>query len=365
MNVFKKILISLITLTIFVSNRVSAQNEFGGVVKFDKTIHDFGDIRISDGEQKCTFTFTNISNKAIVVHNVITSCGCTDPSWTKKPVKPNERGEIIITFKNDQGPYPFDKSITVYISDLTKPVMLRVRGIAHEKKKSLKELFPERMGSFALRKREYQMGQIEQGLTRSEKMEVANISSKPIKIDFYNVSPGLFLIVEPNPIPANSKANLSYSINSSKTGEKLWGKCSFKASVIVDGAKQKGEFSIATLIKENFSDYTPEQRRNGALPQFNTSSFNFDSVSAGTKVKALFTCKNTGKENLIIYKMESSEKGATINFPETIAPGKEGTIEITIDTKNCPQGELLHIITVITNAPVRPLATLFVTGIIL
>ena len=41
------------------------------VISFDKKIHDFGDVLISDGPVKCTFTFTNISDSPIVVHNII------------------------------------------------------------------------------------------------------------------------------------------------------------------------------------------------------------------------------------------------------------------------------------------------------
>lgn len=53
---------------------------------------------------------------------------------------------------NDEGPYPFDKTLTVYMSGLKKPVVLRLRGVVHEKKLSLNELYPQRRGSLALKK---------------------------------------------------------------------------------------------------------------------------------------------------------------------------------------------------------------------
>ena len=42
---------------------------------------------------------------------------------------PGESGEIQATFLNDQGPFPFEKSLTVYTSASNKPVILRLRGI--------------------------------------------------------------------------------------------------------------------------------------------------------------------------------------------------------------------------------------------
>ena len=55
------------------------------VVSFDRKIHDFGDIVISDGAVQCLFTFTNVSNSPIVIHNVVSSCGCTTTSSIHKP----------------------------------------------------------------------------------------------------------------------------------------------------------------------------------------------------------------------------------------------------------------------------------------
>ena len=63
-----------------------------GPVRFDKTVHDFGEVRMSDGELSCSFT------------------------------------TVTATYTNDEGPYPFDKSLTVYTSAQKKPIVLHLRG---------------------------------------------------------------------------------------------------------------------------------------------------------------------------------------------------------------------------------------------
>lgn len=351
----------LIFILFLAGTSVFAQNEFGGVVRFDKTIYDFGDFKISDGEKQCTFNFTNISSNPIVIHRVISSCGCTEPVWTKSPVRPGEAGKIDVTFKNDQGPYPFDKSITVYVSDLDKPVILRIKGVVLEKKKSLNELFEYKIGSFALREETFNIGQIEQGLVRNESVEVANISGAPISVEFSKLSRGLKLSLSQNPIPAKSKATLTIVIDTKLTGEVLWGKNIFSSAVSVNGKSQKGEIKVAALIKENFSGLTENQKKVGALPQFNTSSLSFGTCKKGDVKELSFNCQNIGKEALRIYKVESSEAGCTFTFPYSIAAGEKGDLKVRIDTKGT-EGEILHIITVITNAPVRPIVNLFITG---
>ena len=82
-----------------------------GTVEFDKTIHNFGDVMLSDGPLSCTFTMKNVSEKPVVIYNVVTSCGCTDVEWTREPIKPGNTGTISTVYTNDEGPYPFDKTL--------------------------------------------------------------------------------------------------------------------------------------------------------------------------------------------------------------------------------------------------------------
>ncbi|MBQ1649339.1 MAG: DUF1573 domain-containing protein, partial [Bacteroidales bacterium] len=72
--------------------------DFGGVVRLDKTVHDFGDIMIADGPVSCSFTVTNIGSEPTVIFNVASSCGCTDVDWTKKPLQPGEKGTVKATY---------------------------------------------------------------------------------------------------------------------------------------------------------------------------------------------------------------------------------------------------------------------------
>ena len=106
-------------------------DRFGDVV-FDHRIHDFGEILTSDGPQTCTFTVTNLGEKPIAVYEVASSCGCTNVTWTKQPIKQGESGIITATFENADGPYPFDKTLTVYVSGLSNPVILHLKGVVKE-----------------------------------------------------------------------------------------------------------------------------------------------------------------------------------------------------------------------------------------
>lgn len=103
------------------------------MVVADHTVHDFGTIRTKDGPVSCTFTLTNVSEQDIVIFEVVASCGCTDVKWTRKTIPPGGKGTITATYKNSDGPYPFDKMLTAYISGMERPVVLRLRGVVRKK----------------------------------------------------------------------------------------------------------------------------------------------------------------------------------------------------------------------------------------
>ncbi|MCQ2156543.1 MAG: DUF1573 domain-containing protein [Bacteroidales bacterium] len=109
--------------------------DFGGIARFDKTLHDFGTISIKDGPCSCTFTLTNIGDEDTAIYTVTTTCGCTKTEWTKPVIKPGESGTIKVTFTNDEGPYPFDKTVAAYIKGYGKPIVLHIKGNVRNKTK--------------------------------------------------------------------------------------------------------------------------------------------------------------------------------------------------------------------------------------
>ena len=105
----------------------------GPEADFDKTVHDFGKVTVKDGPLSCNFTVTNTGDTPLLIQSVVSSCGCTDVKWTRAEIAPGGTGTIEATYSNDEGPYPFDKSLTVYTSAAKKPVVLHLRGIVKKK----------------------------------------------------------------------------------------------------------------------------------------------------------------------------------------------------------------------------------------
>ncbi len=91
-------LFSLI-IALLSSASVLAQAENAPEFKFDETKHDFGDISQGDVVEH-QFKFTNTGKEPLIISRIVTTCGCTAPTWPKEPIKPGESGKIKIVFNS-------------------------------------------------------------------------------------------------------------------------------------------------------------------------------------------------------------------------------------------------------------------------
>ena len=74
-----------------------------------------------------TFTITNVGEYPLIIQNVETSCGCTTPSWTRKPIKPGKKGEIKVIY-DAKYPGRFHKTITVFSNVDEGSIKLSISG---------------------------------------------------------------------------------------------------------------------------------------------------------------------------------------------------------------------------------------------
>lgn len=360
----RKIFASIASLIILASASLGAQERLANGIEFDRYVHNFGDIMLDSGPVSCTFNLTNKGNKPVVIYNVTTTCGCTDVEWTREPIRAGGKGEITVTYSNDEGPYPFDKSLTVYMSDEKKPVILKLRGVSNEKPRPLEELYPVHYGALGLKEDIIACGNLEQGGSRSDAFMVANLSSAPINLTFSQISENLTLSVSPNPIPAKGTAEVRFTV---KADRDIWGKNTYWATPLLNGKSYKNskgseKIGVRAFTKENFSNLTTEQKQKGPMPRFETSTYSFGNAKVGTEIHATFTFKNEGKSDFLIYKVDADACCYSHSDIPVAAPGETVSFRVHVDTKDMKKGENLTIITLTTNSPTRPIINLFVSG---
>lgn len=93
---------------------------------WDITDYDFGKNVIQLKPASATFTMKNAGKDPVTITLVQPSCGCTSPKYTKEPIKPGEKGEVVLTYDAKISGF-FSKSAQVKLSDGQKYV-LTIKG---------------------------------------------------------------------------------------------------------------------------------------------------------------------------------------------------------------------------------------------
>ncbi|MDR2410804.1 MAG: DUF1573 domain-containing protein [Bacteroidales bacterium] len=136
----------LIMLIFFSINCAQAQ-EKNAVIHFENKKYDFGQINLQkDSLLTTVFFFENKGNITLIIQKVTTSCGCTLPEWTKKPVEPGEKGLIKLVFNPKGFSGRFSKSIYVKSNAKEDVVILKIEGeFTAKENKSIFDLFKRKM----------------------------------------------------------------------------------------------------------------------------------------------------------------------------------------------------------------------------
>lgn len=104
-------------------------------IKFEHTTVNVGEFSEKKPVVDTVFTFTNVGNGPLVIHQAIASCGCAVPEYPEEPILPGKTGVIKVTY-NGKGKAPgyFKKSITIRTNAKTEMVRLFIEGTMLSKK---------------------------------------------------------------------------------------------------------------------------------------------------------------------------------------------------------------------------------------
>lgn len=93
-------------------------------LQFKETEFNFGKIPQSKPVYHL-FTLVNASDKTVKIDNVVASCGCTTPEWSRNDIAPKATAAIKVGY-NAAAEGPFEKTITVSYGGTTQ--VLRIKG---------------------------------------------------------------------------------------------------------------------------------------------------------------------------------------------------------------------------------------------
>ena len=145
---------------------------------------DFGTIRETDGRVSHTFTGVNRGDSPLVILDVVTTCGCTVPDFSKKPILPGEKTQITVTYDPANRPGSFTKELWVYSSEKRKIATLTVQGSVIPRQKTVEELYPvDAGGGLRLASTLNAFSYIYPGRQVQAAIGYANTSKRPVRLE--------------------------------------------------------------------------------------------------------------------------------------------------------------------------------------
>jgi hypothetical protein len=330
-------------------------------MSFQKTEHDFGQIKEDGGSAVYTFEFVNKATTPIIISNVGASCGCTTPEWTKAPVAPGKKGTIKVTYDPINRPGPFDKTITINYNLDSKVAVLRIKGYVKEKDKKVEDLYPRVIGDLRLQSSYKAFIAIANNKTATDSLPIINNGKKPLTITFGAVPPHISIKSVPGTLKPNQKGILLITYDASKKND--WGFLTDNFEILVNNEKLPSNLmTVSANISEDFSKLSAAELANAPVMSFTETVFDFGSIAEGTPVEHEFKFTNTGKTDLIIRKVKAS-CGCTTVDPDIkiVKPGQTSSIKANFHTNNY-SGRQTKTINVITNDPKNANITLRLVG---
>lgn len=324
---------------------------------------DFGTIPETDGRVSHTFTGENRGDKPVVILDVVTTCGCTVPEFTKRPIRPGEKTTVKVTYDPTNRPGAFTKELGVYSSERRKIATLTVHGTVTPRPKTIDELYPvDAGGGLQLASTLCTFSYIREGQQVQSAIGCTNTSNRPIRLELHpQESSGLLTTDYPREIAPGQTAeiNLMYL---NPEGAPRYGTLRDALEVRADG-RSNGTLIVAHGIG---IDKSPEDRERTPKVQITENIIKFGPVKHNApKQQRTFTLTNTGDGELIVRAVETGGKVTTTLTPgQRIPSGSSFTARVTLDPGKQEYGVVTDFVMIITNDLTRPMRRMRATAIV-
>ena len=122
-------LLVLVPVAVAIAQDDSGYGKRGPRLRFDTTVHDFGEIRDDSGKVTYDWMFYNDGDEPLRIVGTRPSCGCTASVVTDDPIPPGGKGVLSVTFDPAGQHGTVRKSLTVSCNDPSEPhVLLTIRA---------------------------------------------------------------------------------------------------------------------------------------------------------------------------------------------------------------------------------------------
>jgi hypothetical protein len=293
-------LISLLFLGVIIKGQV-AQTK----MQLSATEHDFGTFKEEAGRQTFDFVVTNTGIDPLVIQNVVASCGCTTPEWTKQPIPAGSKGKVTAIYDPTNRPGPFSKTLSVYTNTKPEVVVLVIKGEVTPREKTVEELFTFPVGAVRFESNHLAFTNVKKTEKKIRVMQLINTSTAPVKVEFDGLPVYLSLIANPETLKPGQKGLVEGTYDATKNPG--WGNVSDMIKIKLNSVAQENVYYyVSANLVEDFSSLSKEDLLNAPVFKVASSTVELGKIKGSTQNEVEFKFTNEGKSDLMIRHIRST-----------------------------------------------------------
>ena len=334
--------------------------------------HDMGVFMEQDGKVTCHMRVVNTGNSPLIIVKAQAGCGCTAVTYPETPIEPGDTATVGITYNPSGRPGQFSKQVLIFTNTTPKRTVLEITGNVIPTAATLDKQYPLQAGSLRISQSSIPFGELVKGKNKTLYLSTYNASTDTLLVSVHGDHAHIKPAVVPDTLPPARVAALTVHYLTGKAP--LWGlnvdtlTLSCQPLRLPSSATAgTAQVNVMAQVIESFDNLTEKQRQDAPVVSVDCSDrLDFETITAATPATRTFTITNKGKDPLIIRRLWVPEgEGITVKADKLeLKRGKKATVSVTVDPAR-QQGNMLNVpLTVMTNDPETPRATVRIVGII-
>lgn len=333
-------------------------------LRFDTLEHDFGVLEEAGGKRSCTFTAVNVGKQPIVLVDVVTTCGCTVPTFSRKPIRSGEKTEIVVTYDPYGRPGRFDRKLFLYGAKRERLAELIIRGEVTPRELTVEERYPIELGEGVRASATHcSFTYIYVGAPMRSAISLINTSDKPCRLELIPMlQSGILTVDVPSVLAAGERSAINFCYTNPTEAPRYGTLRDSFTLRINDRASDKVLLSHGVGVDRP----TKTQKEHPPTMELSENILKFGAVkrSAGVQRKSL-TLYNRGVSDLVVRAVECGEGlAASLAEGAQVTAGEALPFEVKFDPTHADYGFTTLWLVVVTNDPNRPMRRVRVTALV-
>lgn len=350
------------TLILFIITLLAAKS-LSAQLRFDRLTHNFGTIAEAGGKVSCTFTATNEGTRPVVILDIVTTCGCTVPTFSRKPIRAGEQTTIEVSFDPYGRAGVIDRKLHLYDDKRNRIATLTLTGEVSPRTRTVEERYPiEAAEGIRLSATMATFNYIYVGAPIRSAISLINTSDQPHRIELRpTVQSGLLEVEAPATLAAGERSAINFSYHNT-VERPQYGTIRDAMELWIDGKRAN-----LKLITHGFGVDRATKSTKDAPPMVEVSEniLKFGAVKAAAQpIRRPFAIRNVGHSRLILRKIEGKRLTTTFVENTPIEAGETLTGEVIFDPAKADYGFFTEQLLLITNEPERPVRRVRVTAVV-